>query len=252
MPHADPASLRNKTALVTGGAKRIGAAIVECLHDQQMRVAIHYRSSESEAAALAGRLNDRRPGSTEMFCCDLAESGNPEALIEQVIAWSGRLDLLVNNASSFYPTPLGSITEAQWTDLVDSNMKAPLFLSQAAIPALRSSSGNIVNIVDIHATKPLRNHTVYVAAKAGLAMLTRSLAKELAPEVRVNGVAPGAIIWPQQGMTDDLKQQIISQVPLGRGGRPEDIARAVLFLARDATYSSGVIIAIDGGRSAGW
>ncbi|NIV18499.1 MAG: SDR family oxidoreductase, partial [Woeseiaceae bacterium] len=150
------------------------------------------------------------------------------------------------------PTPLGSITEEQWADLVDSNLKAPLFLSQAAIPHLRANNGVIVNIIDIHARKPLRDHAVYGAAKAGLAMLTRSMARDLAPDIRVNGVAPGAILWPEQGMTDEIKEKILGEIPLGRAGEPSDIANAVLFLVRDATYTTGQIIAIDGGRSVGW
>jgi pteridine reductase len=174
------------------------------------------------------------------------------ALVSEVVAWAGRLDVLVNNASSFYPTPIGTITTEQWDDLVGTNLKAPLFLSQAAAPALRESRGVIVNIVDIHAQRPLREHPVYGPAKAGLAMLTRSLAKDLAPDVRVNGVSPGAILWPENDMDDAAKRAILGQVPLGRAGKPDDIAGAVLFLARDAAYVTGQIIAVDGGRSIGW
>jgi pteridine reductase len=166
--------------------------------------------------------------------------------------WSGRLDVLVNNASSFYPTPLGNIDSTNWEDLMGSNLRAPMFLSQAAAPHLTTSSGNIVNIVDIHAKRPLRDHHVYGSAKAGLTMLTRSLAKELAPAVRVNGVAPGAIAWPEDGMTEAVKKSIVDQIPLGRTGEPEDIANAVVFLVRDATFVTGQVIPIDGGRSIGW
>ncbi len=252
MSLSSPVSLQGRTALVTGAARRIGAAIAETLHEHGAKVAIHYRGSQAEAEELSARLDKRRPGSARIFKCDLANVGGPAALVGDVVDWAGGLDILVNNASSFYPTPLGSITEEQWTDLVDSNLKAPLFLSQAAIPHLRANNGVIVNIIDIHARKPLRDHAVYGAAKAGLAMLTRSMARDLAPDIRVNGVAPGAILWPEQGMTDEIKEKILGEIPLGRAGEPSDIANAVLFLVRDATYTTGQIIAIDGGRSVGW
>jgi len=202
--------------------------------------------------ALSSRLNEGRANSACIFRGDLATAGEPESLVKAVHSWSGRLDILINNASSFYPTPLGSITEEQWSELIGSNLKAPLFLSQAAVPYLLSSRGVIVNIIDIHAKKPLREHAVYGAAKAGLAMLTRSLAKDLAPDIRVNGVAPGAIAWPENGMSDAVKKSIIGQIPFGHTGAPADIAQAVLYLARDATYSTGQIVAVDGGRSLGW
>jgi pteridine reductase len=252
MTTATPHDLTGQTALVTGSARRIGAAIVTALHQAGMRVAIHYRGSAEEARLLCRELTAARADSARVFQADLIAPGEPERLIDDVRSWTGSLDLLVNNASTFYPTPLGSIDEACWTDLVGSNLKAPLFLSQAAAPHLRAASGNIVNIVDIHARRPLRDHHVYGAAKAGLAMLTLSLAKDLAPEVRVNGVSPGAIAWPEDGMTESTKASILSEVPLGRTGDPRDIANAVLFLVRDATYSTGQIITIDGGRSIGW
>ena len=245
-------NLSGKTALITGAARRIGAAIAETLHDAGMNVAVHYRGSAKEAENVAARLNDKRGESAKTFQADLIQDGAPAALVGAVADWAGRLDALVNNASTFYPTPLGEIDEAAWTDLVGSNLKAPLFLAQAAMPQLRDSQGSIINIVDIHATRPLRHHHVYGAAKAGLAMLTRSLAKDLAPEIRVNGISPGAIAWPQDGMSDDVKQAIIDQIPLGRTGEPSDIANAVLFLVRDAPYATGQVIAIDGGRSTGW
>lgn len=244
--------LSGKTALVTGAARRIGAAIAETLHSAGMDVAIHYRGSAAEAEDLAARLNDLRSGSASTFQADLLLDRAPAVLVANVVAWAGRLDALINNASTFYPTPLGSIDDAAWSDLLGSNLKAPLFLAQAAAPHLRDTNGNIVNIVDIHATRPLRDHHVYGAAKAGLAMLTRSLAKDLAPEVRVNGISPGAIAWPEEGMTDDIKRIILDQVPLGRTGEPADIANAVLFLVGVATYATGQVIAIDGGRSIGW
>lgn len=252
MSLSSPVSLQGRIALVTGAARRIGAAIAETLHEHGAKVAIHYRGSQAEAEALSATLNTRRADSARIFECDLADVGAPAALVGDVVGWAGGLDILVNNASSFYPTPLGSITEEQWTDLVDSNLKAPLFLSQAAIPQLRANNGVIVNIIDIHAIKPLKDHAVYGAAKAGLAMLTRSMARELAPDIRVNGVAPGAIMWPERGMTDEIKEKILGEIPLGRAGEPSDIANAVLFLVRDATYTTGQIIAIDGGRSVGW
>ena len=252
MTDSKPSALSGKTALVTGAARRIGAAIAEALHAAGMNVAIHYRQSSDDAEALAARLNDLRAGSARSFQADLIESDAAARLVADVTGWAGSLDLLVNNASTFYPTPLGQIDDAAWNDLVGSNLKAPAFLSQAAAPHLRASRGNIVNIVDIHARRPLRDHHVYGAAKAGLAMLTLSLARDLAPEVRVNGVSPGAIAWPEAGMSDSVKEHILAEIPLGRSGDPADIASAVLFFARDAGYATGQIIAIDGGRSIGW
>lgn len=244
--------LNGKVVLVTGAARRIGAAIVTRLHSSGARVAIHYRSSDKDANRLAERLNDERADSATTLQADLLNLDVASQLISAVIGWAGRLDCLVNNASSFYPTPVGSITEKHWDDLIGSNLKAPLFLSQSAEPHLREYSGAIVNIVDIHAERPLRNHAVYGAAKAGLAMLTRSLAKDLAPAIRVNGVAPGAILWPEDGMSDAVQQTILRQVPLQRAGEPEDIAGCVLYLLSDAPYVTGQIIAVDGGRSIGW
>jgi pteridine reductase len=173
-------------------------------------------------------------------------------MIREVLDQTGRLDALINNASTFYPTPLGAITEEQWEDLVGSNLKAPLFLCQAALPHLRETRGVIVNIVDVHGQRPLKNHPLYGAAKAGLGMLTRSLAKDLGPEIRVNGVSPGAILWPEAGMQERVQENIIQQIPLKRTGEPDDIAAAVLFLVRDAPYVTGQILAVDGGRSVGW
>lgn len=244
--------LSGKVVLVTGAARRIGAAIVTRLHENGARVAIHYRSSVHEAESLAKPLNDTRADSAATFQADLLDLQQITRLVSDVTNWAGRLDCLVNNASSFYPTPVGSITEAHWEDLIGSNLKAPLFLSQAAVPHLRERSGVIINIVDIHAERPLRNHSVYGPAKAGLAMLTRSLAKDLAPHIRVNGVSPGAILWPEDGMNDAAQQSILRQVPLQRPGEPDDIAGCVLYLIRDATYVTGQIIAVDGGRSIGW
>ena len=245
-------ALDGRWALVTGAAKRIGAAIAETLHEAGANVAIHYFSSEAPANALAATLNARRPGSAFTVGADLRDVPSLESMVKQVLQRAGRLDVLVNNASNFYPTPLGTITEEQWRDLIDSNLKAPLFLCQAALAPLREAQGVIINIVDVHSRRPLRDHVVYGAAKAGLAMLTRSLAKDLGPRVRVNGVAPGAILWPESGISDELQRNIIRQTALKRAGEPEDIAAAVLFLVRDAPYVTGEIIAVDGGRSVGW
>lgn len=245
-------NLNNKVALVTGAARRIGAAIATRLHESGADVAIHYRGSADEAAALADTLNAQRPDSAATFAADLTDMSSLRGLIDGVHDWRERLDVLVNNASSFYPTPIGEISEDHWDDLLGSNLKAPLFLSQAAAPSLRAANGVIINIVDIHAHRPLRNHAVYGAAKAGLAMLTRSLAKDLAPKVRVNGVSPGAILWPEDDMSAETKDTILAQIPLERSGDPDDIAGCVLYLARDANYVTGQIIAVDGGRSIGW
>lgn len=246
------ATLNGKVTLVTGAARRIGAAIATRLHADGANVAIHHRGSADAAAALANKLNKLRVDSARTFHMDLADIASLPGLVNNVVGWHDRLDVLVNNASVFYPTPLGEITEQHWEELVGSDLKAPLFLSQAAVPALRKRNGAIVNIVDIHAQRPLRDHAVYSAAKAGLVMLTRSLAKDLAPDIRVNGVAPGAILWPEDDMSDTSKDSILRQVPLARSGDPEDIAGCVLYLVRDAAYVTGQIISVDGGRSIGW
>lgn len=238
--------------MITGAARRVGAEIATQLHAAGADVCIHYRRSADDADGLVARLNALRPDSAAGFQADLLDVAALPALIAAVTQWRGGLDVLVNNASTFYPTPLGEITEADWDDLVGSNFKAPLFLSQAAAPCLRERRGSIVNIVDIHAQRPLRNHLVYSPAKAGLAMLTRALAKELAPDVRVNGVSPGAILWPESDMSAATKASILDQVPLARAGAPGDIAGCVLYLVRDATYVTGQIVAVDGGRSIGW
>jgi len=244
-------TLNDKVILVTGAARRIGAAIVTRLHENGARVAIHYRGSAGDAESLADNLNSARADSAAVFQADLLDINSIKPLVDTVVEWGGRLDGLVNNASSFYPTPVGSITETEWDELIGSNLKAPLFLAQAAAGYLRDSDGAIVNIVDIHAQRPLRDHAVYGVAKAGLAMLTRSLAKDLAPNIRVNGVSPGAILWPENGMTEDVQKSILDQIPLARAGDPQDIAGCVLYLLRDATYVTGQIIPVDGGRTIG-
>lgn len=241
-----------RVALVTGAARRVGAEIARTLHGAGWNVAISYRRSAADAEALCAELEARRAGSALAVKADLSDTPRLPELVSAVTSRFGRLDVLVNNASSFYPTPLGQITEEAWTDLVTSNLKAPVFLAQAAAPALRASRGVLINMVDIHARKPLRHHIVYCAAKAGLAMATMALARELGPEVRVNGIAPGPVMWPETGMTDALKRQIVENTALKRPGSPADVAGLVLFLVRDATYVTGQIIAVDGGRSVGW
>lgn len=247
-----PIPLDGKWVLITGAAKRIGAVVASTLHAVGANIAIHYRGSAGEAEQLQAKLEARRADSTLLLQADVLDTGALPGMIDRLIAHAGRLDVLINNASSFYPTPLGTVTEAQWEDLMGSNLKAPLFLSQAALPHLKATRGSIVNMVDIHAQRPLRDHTVYGPAKAGLVMLTLTLAKDLGPDVRVNGVAPGAILWPDDGMSDKLKEGILRRVPLKRVGDPSDIARTILFLTRDAPYITGQVIAVDGGRSLNW
>jgi pteridine reductase len=246
------APLAGQTALVTGGARRVGAAIVRALHARGANVIIHCHRSLDEARALAAGLERTRPGSTAVEVADLLDL---EALTRLGTAAGerfGGLQLLVNNASSFYPTPFGQMTAAQWDDLLGTNLRAPLFLTQAAAPALRRCGGSIVNIVDIHGKRPLRDYAIYCTAKAGLIMLTRALARELGPEVRVNAIAPGTILWPERGMDESLKQRITAQTPLRRQGSPEDIVRAVLFFSAEAPYVTGQVLAVDGGRSIAW
>jgi len=242
--------LAGKAILITGAARRVGAAIARRLHDQGANVLIHYRDSSVDADQLAASLNAARPDSARTLGLELARiDAFPEFMARAIGAW-GRLDGLVNNASGFYPTPLGSITAAQWADLMASNLQAPLFLAQAAAPELRKNGGAIVNIVDIHADRPLKNYVVYSAAKAGLQGLTRALALELAPHVRVNGVSPGPIEWPEDGQMDPAEQaRILAATPLARVGGPNEIARAVSFFFTDAPYVTGQILAVDGGRS---
>ncbi len=246
-------NLAGRVGLITGAAARIGAEIARTLHAQGMDLVLHYRSSADQAQALAEGLMSLRPGSVLLVQADLGDTLALPALIERVRAFRGRLDLLVNNASSFYPTPIDTASEGQWDDLMGSNLKGPFFLAQAAAPLLRAGGGAIVNLVDIHAERPLRDHPIYCMAKAGNAMMVRALARDLGPEVRVNGVAPGAILWPgagpDQGLSEEARQKILDRTALGRPGTPADIARAVLFLARDADYVTGQILNVDGGRT---
>ncbi|MFQ5468760.1 MAG: pteridine reductase [Gammaproteobacteria bacterium] len=241
-------SLEGKVVLITGAARRVGSVIARCLHQEGVRLALHYNQSESDAQELQQELNAARPDSVVLIQCNILQEKMLSTMINNAIKAWGRLDILINNASTFYPTQIGSVTSAQWEDLMGSNLKAPFFLSQAAVPYLRQTNGCIVNIVDIHGTKPLKSHPVYSIAKAGLVMLTKSLARELGPEIRVNAVAPGAILWPENDIDEVTKQRIISRTLLKRQGTPDDIARAILFLIRDADYVSGEIITVDGGR----
>jgi pteridine reductase len=241
--------LADRCVLITGGAKRLGAAIGRRLHAAGAGLVVHYHQSRTSADALVAELEAVRPGSAMAVRADLHEVDFLPELVAAAVARFGRLDVLVNNASTFYPTPVGTITVAQFDDLVGTNLRAPLFLSQAAAPALAASRGLIINMVDIHGRRPLRAHPVYSAAKAGLVMLTRSLARELGPEVRVNGIAPGPVMWPERDLEESLKAEIISKTALKRAGSPEDIARAAHFFAVDAPYVTGQVIAVDGGRS---
>ena len=245
----DSISSDGRTALITGGAKRIGAEVARTLHASGINIIVHYRSSADEANALAAELNETRDNSATTLKLDLDDSGALAGLVEDAVSAWGRLDVLINNASMFYPTPVGSITEDDWDKLINSNLKAPLFLSQAAAPHLAEHAGCIINMVDVHAFRPMREHPVYCSAKAGLAMLTQSLARELGPRVRVNGIAPGAILWPENDMNEDTKQLILERTALKRAGEPGDIARAIRFLVEDAPYITGHIIPVDGGRS---
>lgn len=242
-------SLRDRVALITGGVHRIGAKTARTLHAAGMNLVLHYRSSRETAQKLQAELNVQRPDSVVLVGADLLDHAMLAAIISDAHSAWGRLDVLVNNASSFYSTPVGGVTEEQWNDLMSTNLKAPFFLSQAAAPYLKATQGCIVNIVDIHAERPLKRYPVYSIAKAGLVMLTKAMACELGPDIRVNAVAPGAIMWPEHEMDEVTQQRIISRTFLKRQGSPENIAHAVLFLIRDADYTSGQVITVDGGRS---
>jgi len=246
------APLAGQTALVTGGARRVGAAIVRSLHQAGAAVAIHCRHSTAEAAALAAELCRARAGSAAVFRADLLEDEALHALVAGTCARFGGLQILVNNASSFYATPFGAVSAGSWTDLMGTNLRAPLFLSQAAATPLRQAGGLIVNIIDIHGLRALPDYIVYSTAKAALLHLTRALARELAPQVRVNGIAPGPVLWPESGLDAARRQQIMARTPLGAIGSPADVARAVRFFATDAPFVTGQILAVDGGRSLRW
>lgn len=243
-------SLTGKVVLVTGAARRVGAAIARRLHAAGANLMLHYRGAETDAQALQAELNAVRASSVALVQADLLDAAGLAEIVKNTLARFERIDALVNNASTFYPTPMGEITPAQWDDLMGSNLKAPLFLGQAAAPHLKKTGGSIVNIADIHAERPLKNYIVYSIAKAGLVGLTLTLARELGPEVRVNAVAPGAILWPEDNSFDAVsRQRIISHTLLKRVGEPDDIARAVYYFIAEAPYVTGQVLAVDGGRS---
>ncbi|MCL4801314.1 MAG: pteridine reductase [Burkholderiales bacterium] len=242
--------LSGKVALVTGGAKRVGATIVRRLHAAGAAVMVHHRASTGDAKTLVAELNAARADSAASVRADLLNLSAVAQIVKSTVERFGGLDVLVNNASTFHPTPIGEIKSTDWDDLVGTNLKGPLFLAQAAAPHLARARGCIVNISDIHAERPLKRYLVYSVAKAGLDGLTRSLARELGPEVRVNAVAPGPVLWPDDGSYDEVaRQRVVSHTLLKRTGEPEDIARAVYFLVAEAPYVTGQIIAVDGGRS---
>ncbi|TXT27142.1 MAG: pteridine reductase [Gallionellaceae bacterium] len=243
--------MQGKVVLVTGGAKRVGAAICRRLHAAGASVAVHYRSSGQEAHALRDEMNAQRAGSALCVQADLLEPHAPTVLVGEVVRHFGHLDALVNNASSFYAMPLAELAEQHWNDLIGTNLKAPLLLAQAAADELRRRHGAIVNIADIHAERPMHGHLLYSVAKAGLAALTRALAQELAPQVRVNAVSPGVIVWPEgvEWSDDEKRRKIVAHTLLKREGEPDDVARTVQFLLNDAPYITGQVIAVDGGRS---
>ncbi|HBR96630.1 MAG TPA: pteridine reductase [Gammaproteobacteria bacterium] len=250
--HMSPPDLHGKVALVTGSALRIGATVNRYLHAAGCNILVHYHRSDTDAEALVDELNQRRPASAHSIRADLCADDQVEALIPQALTHWGRLDILVNNASSYYPTPVGETQAPDWDDLVGTNLKAPYFLAQSAAPALREQGGAIVNLADVHGQNPLPDHPVYCAAKAGLLMLTRALALDLAPDVRVNAIAPGSILWPEGAASIDTAQKdaILADIPLARQGHPDDIAQTLLYLVSDQSqYVTGQIIAVDGGRS---
>lgn len=241
---------KTPTILITGGARRIGRQLAETLHSQPANILLHYRHSSRDAEQLQQTLNQRRADSCTLVQADLAEASSYRKLVQASLDRFGRLDAVINNASSFYPTPLQSVNEEDWQTLMTSNLKAPLFIAKHAAQELRRHNGAIVNLVDIYAERPLADHPIYCAAKAGLRALTLSLARDLAPDIRVNGVSPGAILWPESGQNTLEQQAILDRVPMKRAGEASDIAKTVRFLLFDAPYITGQIIAVDGGRSA--
>lgn len=244
--------LAGRAVLITGAARRIGAALARGFHAHGAAVCIHCHRSVGEAEQLRDELNGLRPRSAAFVAADLLDVAALPRIVAAAVSEFQRLDVLINNASSFYPTPLGAVSLAQWDDLIGTNLRAPFFLAQAAAPHLRAAQGSIVNMIDIHGQRPLPRHPIYSSAKAGLAMLTRSLARELGPQVRVNGIAPGPIMWPEQGMDRQLQDEIVAKTLLKRSGGAEDVVRAALFFVTDALYVTGQILAVDGGRSVGW
>ncbi|MDH5632541.1 MAG: pteridine reductase [Gammaproteobacteria bacterium] len=242
-------SLAGKVALISGGARRIGAEVSRRLHAEGMNLVIHYHSSEKDAHELQRELLEKRADSVMLVQGDILNVAKLRNLVQETVSEFKRIDVLLNNASTFYPTPIDEADEKQWDDLLGTNLKAPFFLAQAAAPHLRKSRGCIINMADIHGDRPLKHHPIYSIAKAGTMMLTKSLARELGPEIRVNGIAPGAIMWPENDMDEMAKQRIISRTPLKASGNPDDIARTVLFLVKDAPFVTGHVIPVCGGRS---
>lgn len=243
--------MSEKVALITGAARRVGAEIARTLHAAGMNVALHYHHSQAEAEQLCQHFNQQRAGSAVLLQADLTQTSLLDELVKKTVHTFGHLDVLVNNASRFYKTDIGSVTDAIWQDLFDSNLKAPFFLAQAAAPYLQETRGVIVNIADVHAARPMRDYPVYCMTKAGLVMMTQALAKELAPFVRVNAVSPGTVVPPEGANTlsEELRNKIINKTALQRYGTAEDVAKAVLFLVRDADFVTGEVITVDGGRS---
>lgn len=246
---SDTTKSRTSYALVTGAAHRIGACIAQTLHQRGCNVFLHYHQSSDAVSALAGKMNAARPDSAIIVRADLGQQGDIEKLAGMVRSHTGQLDLLVHNASQFFPTEIGSTTGQQWDELMDSNLRGPYFLTQALLPELAVAGGSVVNLLDIHAKRPMRDHAVYCMAKAGLQMMTLALAKELGPQIRVNGVAPGAILWPEHDYSSEQRQKILKKIVMGRAGDPQDIASAVAYLGLDAPYVTGQVLAVDGGRS---
>jgi pteridine reductase len=242
-------NLDGKVALITGGARRIGACLARTLHASGMTVAIHYQSSLQAAHALQNELNAQRENSCMLIQCELTEYSKLKTLVDECARRLGRLDVLINNASTFFPTLIGKTDESHWNTLLETNLKAPFFLMQAAAPHLKKQQGCIINLIDIYAERPLPNHAAYCASKAGLVSLTRSFAQSLAPEIRVNGIAPGAILWPEKQHDEVAQKRLVSRIPLRRPGDPQDIADAALYLINNAAYTSGQILAVDGGRT---
>jgi len=236
-------------ALITGASRRIGAAIARRLHEAGYDLALHHRRDDDRMDSLISELESERPGSTLELRAELADMENLPLLIADVVMRFERIDVLVNNASAFFATRIGETTQQQWDTIFAANARAPFFLSQAAAPHLKPTSGTIVNLVDVYADRPLKDYTLYCMAKAALVMLTKSLAKELGPEIRVNGIAPGAVLWPEGGLEEELQQNLLKKTALKRAGDPSDVADAALFLIRDARYTTGEILRIDGGRS---
>jgi pteridine reductase len=245
-------SLQGHVVMVTGGARRIGAALSRGMHDAGAQVVIHCKDSTSEAKSLCESLESHRPDSASWLKADLLDYASLPDLVGRAVDAFGRLDVLINNASTFYPTAVGSITEEDFDDLMGTNLKAPLFLSQAAAPYLGKHNGTIINLIDINSRRPLPKHAVYCAAKAGLESLTRSLAKDLAPSIRVNAIAPGAILWPETGLDESSRDEVIRSTALGRAGDPGDIVACARYLIASAGYVTGQTIVVDGGRGLGW